>query len=420
MTEAGEGGLAERIHALPVRLVLAITGGGVQAASKLLTVPGGSQTVLDVQVPYSRTALVEFLGRAPDRFCAEETALAMAAAAWAQAAALQPPEDDEGLAIGVGVTASLVSGVPKRGPHRAFIAVQSLGGTSVGHVEFEKGRRSRVEEDALVADAALAAVVAFLSADPTQRPPGLGQGDTFTAKAAAFPTPVTGLLDGTLDSVLWLPSAGSGDDGLWPTADDIRPGLPESGEDDALRVRIGPRWGGVLSGSFNPRHAGHVRLREAAAAHLGQPVGWELPVANAEKPPLDAVSLRRRLAAFDADPAPVLLTRAATFAQKAGLLPGVVFVVGYDTAVRVLEGRFYGSAAARDAALDDLAAHGCRFLVAARLEGGTLKTAADLDAGRFAALFEPLPVEAFREDISSTELRAASPPGSGIRGQGSG
>ncbi len=127
---------------------------------------------------------------------------------------------------------------------------------------------------------------------------------------------------------------------------------------------------------------------------------------NADKPPLTAEEVRRRACQFTWR-APLWLTRAPTFPEKSALFPGATFVVGVDTAVRILDPRFYGDAAARDAALSTFAAAGCRFLVAGRVDA----------AGRFlglehlsmtsshAKLFTGIPEETFRVDVSSTELR---------------
>src|SRR5262245_20314223 len=44
--------LIAQLHDAPVRYALALTGGGAAAAGWLLSVPGGSRTVLEVAVPY--------------------------------------------------------------------------------------------------------------------------------------------------------------------------------------------------------------------------------------------------------------------------------------------------------------------------------------------------------------------------------
>ncbi len=167
-----------------------------------------------------------------------------------------------------------------------------------------------------------------------------------------------------------------------------------------------PGAGGVLSGSFNPRHAGHAGLRQAAEKFLGQPVVYELSAINADKPPLDPGQLERRLQQFS--DTPIAVTRAPTFGQKARLFPETTFVVGVDTAERILDPRFYGaSAEARDVALESIAAAGCLFLVAGRLAAGRFCTLADLTVPpRFRGLFSELPAARFRCDVSSTQCRS--------------
>jgi hypothetical protein len=61
-----------------------------------------------------------------------------------------------------------------------------------------------------------------------------------------------------------------------------------------------------------------------------------------------------------------------------------------------------------DAALDEMAGHGARFLVAARRDAsGRLRSLADAAIpARFAGLFTAIPDTRFRVDASSTDLRA--------------
>ncbi|MDE0447966.1 MAG: hypothetical protein OXH96_14980, partial [Spirochaetaceae bacterium] len=166
----------------------------------------------------------------------------------------------------------------------------------------------------------------------------------------------------------------------------------------------------LLSGSYHPLHAGHVALGKAAASFLGREVVYELPLANADKAPIALPEARRRAAQFAAR-APVVMTRAALFADKAALFPGAVFVVGADTAERLVDERFYGgSAHDMDAALAALAEHGCRLLVAGRRSGGerylTLRDLAPRIPAAHRGLFCELPEALFRRDISSTEVRS--------------
>ncbi|REJ74975.1 MAG: hypothetical protein DWQ34_07220 [Planctomycetota bacterium] len=165
---------------------------------------------------------------------------------------------------------------------------------------------------------------------------------------------------------------------------------------------------GVLSGSFNPLHYGHVELRLIAQSILQGAVAYELPLVNADKPPVDLEEAVIRVEQkFDA---PLAVTTAPVFLQKAQLMPGVTFVVGADTAARIIDPRFYpdhprGAATA----LSELRNLGCRFLVAARQHAGSLLTAENIGVpAESADLFEPIPEDAFRVDVSSSRFREQS------------
>ena len=163
----------------------------------------------------------------------------------------------------------------------------------------------------------------------------------------------------------------------------------------------------VLPGSFSPLHYGHRELARVAGEITGLEGVYELSVVNVDKPPLAAAEIRRRAAQF-AGQGRVVLTRARTFREKADLFPGSVFVIGWDTLVRLIDPRYYGgSEEAMLTALAESWALGCRFLVAGRALDGAFRTLAEaaLPAG-FSPRFQALPESAFRADISSTELRA--------------
>ncbi len=170
----------------------------------------------------------------------------------------------------------------------------------------------------------------------------------------------------------------------------------------------------IFSGAFNPRHHGHEQMARVAEKLLGAPVAWELPIENADKPPLDYLEMARRLRQFGADES-VYLTRAATFAAKAELFPGATFIVGADTLPRIDQPRFYGHGeAARDAAINAIAARGCKFLVFGRLmpldgaagdAGFRSLSRLEVSPALRAICIDEVAAERFRADVSSTELR---------------
>ncbi|MCH2209735.1 MAG: hypothetical protein MK110_00415 [Fuerstiella sp.] len=165
----------------------------------------------------------------------------------------------------------------------------------------------------------------------------------------------------------------------------------------------------IFPGAFNPVHDGHRQLRNAAATFLGDSVLFELSVCNPDKPSLTAHKVHQRLQQFtDED---VLITNAALFADKADLFPGRWFVVGFDTAERILNPRYYNhDLGLRDQFLQKIYSAKVQFLVAGRMDltgkSRIFRTSDQLPAGHdYGELFVQLPQSCFRVDLSSTMIR---------------
>jgi hypothetical protein len=372
--------LIEAIHQAPHQCVLAVTGGGAQAAGLLLNVPGGSRTVLEVIVPYHDRALCEFLGRCPAQFCSAETTRAMADRAAERARWLAPGE----AVVGVGCTASLASDRPKRGDHRFHVAISAAGLHTVSSLTLSKGARDREGEEALL-DAVLLNALAEAFGVPERFELPLLPGEELHVEREPG-----GLLEAFYRGEL------------------ARLCVERDGRHSSSST--GPPV--LLPGAFNPLHRGHVELAAVAGRLLGLPVAFELSVANVDKPTLPLDEVRCRLAQF-AWQAPVWLTKAPTFVEKGRLFRCTVFVVGHDTAVRIIAPRYYqDSADAMTQALQALRDAGCRFLVAGRLDtSGQFLGVEDLKPPEaFCGLFHGIAEEHFRLDLSSTQLRQQVSP----------
>jgi hypothetical protein len=382
--------LIEAIHRAPGKCVLALTGGGAGATAMLLGVPGASRTVLEVVVPYGERALADFLGRRPEQFCSAATAAAMAERAHARARWLAPGED----VVGLGCTASLVTDRPKQGDHRFHVAFRTYAHPTIYSVRLQKGARDRAgEEEVLDSFILLALASAFRLPEPECLP--------------LLPEEIleTGEFEylSTLDCFL---AGGATAAFVTPHGQVIAPRRPSV----------------LIPGSFNPLHEGHLQLA-AAVGQIAQcdraysAPAFELSVTNVDKPPLSNEEVRRRVEQL-AWKAPVWVTRAPTFLEKATVFPGVIFAVGVDTAARIVDPRYYGnSEAAMAEALAGFRDKGCRFLVAGRADAsGRFLELRDLAVPPvFADLFEPIPEHRFRADVSSTHLRCRT-----IESEGSG
>ena len=200
----------------------------------------------------------------------------------------------------------------------------------------------------------------------------------------------------------------------------------------------------VLPTSANPFHAGHEQLALAAASllrstgHAPLHLAFEVALYNADKAPIDASVALARIGqiagpARVATPAgmpqlsgslyPALLTQAALFMDKARLMPGCSFVIGIDTAVRLLDPKYYGGSEGLRQSLASLSDLGARFVVAARAAGAsrpgttteqvhTLAAFQHLIPAGYEDLFLELPASSFLAHISSSAIRAAVPAAS--------
>jgi len=367
------------IHDSPTRAALAITGGGSGALTRLLAVPGASRTVLEGQVPYAARALCGYLGSQPNHFCDDATALALAVVAFERATRLADGTSDSSTLLGLGATASLASDRPKRGDHRALVALQTASSTTFARLDLEKNARTRAEEEDLVARLLidLIAEAAGVSSRPEL---ALSEADGLAIRRSVAAPELADVWNRR------TPIAWSLTDGGWS----LEPPAPPAG---------------VLSGSFAPRHQGHVELQQVAESILDGPVYYELPVVNADKPPLDFETIDRRREVFS--DRPLAVTSAPTFLEKARLFPGTTFVLGIDTAARVIDPRFYDDDPEdRDLALASIDELGCRFLVAGRVDDNGFQDLSSLDLPEGCRhLFEAIPVDVFRCDVSSSDIR---------------
>ncbi len=365
--------LIAALHQSPCKYVAAITGGGSGLAERLLSVPGGSRTVLEIVVPYGEAALIDFLAARPESFCSAAASRDLARRACERARRLAPGCD----VLGLGCTASLVSDRPKHGEHRCHVSIHTSCRTQTWSLTLTKEARSRAEEEAIVELLALNVLATGLGVEKSIPVP-LQPGEDIVTETLATEDPLTAFLNGRGAILL------------------VEPG-------GRMRTVAAPSKL-VLPGSFNPLHKAHLELARTAASMENNEAAFELSMVNVEKPCLSGEEVRRRLAQF-AWCAPVWLTRAPTFVEKARLFPGAALVVGADTAARIVDLRFYQESTEKmGAAFTEFRALGCRLLVAGRVDAsGMYVGLADLAIPEhYRDLFQAVP---FRRDLSSTMLR---------------
>lgn len=355
-------------------LSVVLTGGGVGLVPWLLQRPGGSKAIAEVIIPYHEGAITAFLGHRPEQFCSSATARALAVVAFGRARQMTGTTEP---CAGVACTASLVTDRPKRGDHRIHVACQTEAVTGEYSVVLVKGLRDRPAEDELAARLTLRAITEACLTDAFV-PIDLRAEESVHTRRVEAPREWQEVFLQVRAYAAARPS---------PAVDLTRPC-------------------GILAGSFNPFHSGHRGMLEVAGHLLGVPVVLELTLVNADKPPLDYCSLSDRLATIPED-LPVILTRAATFVEKARLFPGATFIVGVDTLMRIVDPRFYGGEeTAMLNALEELAAHDCRFIAFGRQIGDRFVTADQITLPPILReRCQSVPEHLFRQDISSTAIR---------------
>lgn len=391
--------LVQRIHDAPAQLVLALNGGS-RAVADLLEAPGGSRTLLEATVPYSESALVAWLGSRPEQFCSARTARAMAVVGFDRAIRYGAAES---AAAGVASSASLASDRPKRGPHRAHVALQTVARTACWSLELQKDARSRAEEEQIVSRMVLNAMADACGIEQRLELPLFAQ-ERVDMRQIAAPETWQDLFLGRAE-VVSARSTGFSRSSEKPTKFGTTSAPPTIAPQRCPRGTPAPQV--IFPGAFNPLHAGHRRMAEVAAEMLAQPVQWEISILNVDKPPLDYLEIQQRLAQF-APEQEVWLTRAATFDEKSRLFPAATFVVGVDTLQRIADPRYYGNdVEVASQAIERLRARGCHFLVFGRAAGAAFAGLSDIELPEdLRSVCSEVPPEVFREDVSSTELRA--------------
>jgi hypothetical protein len=174
----------------------------------------------------------------------------------------------------------------------------------------------------------------------------------------------------------------------------------------------------ILSASFNPIHDGHRRMRAITSQRTGLPCHLELTLRNAAKLPLDYLSLQERLHSLRDETGFLIISNASTFVDKAWLFPNTTFAVGHDTAMRIMDSKYYGSSSqSLEFMYQNLIDLDASFLVFGRTTAdNTFQTIDPTEPSCFPESMSykywskhchVVPESEFRQDVSSTSIREA-------------
>ncbi len=366
----------ETIHKSDTKIVLIVSGVGSRALSWILDIPGASKTLLEGSVPYSTSSLMNVVGAPIEKAVSETTAFSMARSAYRRAVKLR--EDDVEV-IGIGCTGAITTNRERRGLNHAFIAIWGAKGHSCTHLQLETGLRNRQEEEEAVSRLLISELNRFIFRG-TSIELKLSESETIKTTSKTFDSPTLSLLSEQIDSYA------------------IR--------SNGLLVEDGVFSGAVLSGSFNPLHNGHKQLAQVTEKILDTTLAFEISVTNVDKPSLTSKEVIRRLEQFSKG-TEVLVSRSPLFSEKSHCFPNSTFVIGYDTAVRLVNPTYYGGKELEMyRSLQEIEENGCSFLVAGRLVETSFRGLSDMEIpSRFRHLLEEIPESRYRVDQSSSEIR---------------
>ncbi|GKU90272.1 hypothetical protein SLEP1_g4281 [Rubroshorea leprosula] len=373
MTDACVRTVVEAIHSSPTQAVLYFSGGTSLVLSWLISVSGASNTVLEAVVPYSTMSTIQLLGKIPAQYCSQQTAEEMALLAYNRALKLSRP----GLPVlGVGFTGSLATTRPKLGDHRHWTSTVTL----------SKGLRTREQEEK-VSSYLLLKAIANACKVPAIFDSELVESEVpeECEKLFSEEEELVQLING---QICFKVNPFSHETDL-------------SNEDRKI----------IPSGSFNPLHDVHLKLLEVAASICGNGYPcFELSAVNADKPPLSVSQIKDRVKQFKKVGKTVIISNQPFFYKKAELFPGSAFVIGGDTAARLINPKYYdGDYNKMVEILTGCKNTGCTFLVGDRNVDGVFKVFEDFDIPEVLRdMFASIPAEMFHMDISSTEIRKRS------------
>ena len=158
----------------------------------------------------------------------------------------------------------------------------------------------------------------------------------------------------------------------------------------------------ILSGSFNPLHEGHIELLKASSKEFKKNPLFEISIKNVDKSEINFNDLMDRINQFRSL-GKLVVTNSEKFEEKSKIFKESIFVIGYDTALRLVDNKYYNDDFKKS--LKIIEKNNCSFLVSGRFINKKYKKPNNINFEGYDYLFNILSEEKFRLDISSTELR---------------
>lgn len=391
--------LVTAIHASPNMGVIIVTGGGTEIFPLLLKHGGGSATLLDGLIPYTEAKSIQILGGKPDKLVSEQATRMMAMAAYQEAVKLSSGSSKPlfGLA-----SSSILQRTPTEREgreHVIYVALQTLYKTIsatlvIGsqddfrlNILKENTDLIRTIEEKINATMILNLLVRECTEnDPIKIGFGLDEKIIYRYSHENI---LSSLLNGSVNRI-----------GFDVFNGEIIRTRPLNFSKENIKIKSSEPSSFILPGSFNPCHSGHKDIAKHVEIQYGCVVDFELSIGNWDKPMLDFISLEERIKTCGTRT--VWVTNAPRFIDKAEIFPNTTFIVGYDTAKRLVDSRVNKDVMYD---LERLNSLNTKFIVFGREVDGEYKSGVKEFPVEFQCMAHAIkdPLKSF--DISSTKIR---------------
>ena len=404
--------IVSKIHETPTKAVILVTGGGLGIFPELTQRGGGSATLLSGFIPYDPEETYELIGGKPDKLVSEETTRVMAMAAFQRALKLSKGQYP---VAGV-ASSSVLQRVPTEREgrvHYIYTALQTDSYTTSATLTINDPKQLAVglnggsnphairllEEDIntrMILDLIAEGCGVMEQATPAKL--NFIKGCSVQRKRSPFlDVSVSKIMNGTRILFNCYPGG------------EIQPVVEKRGVNVANHTWAGSGYAAdhslIFPGSFKPLHVGHMEMAAIAEQKYKMPLAFEISIGNADKPCMDLLSLGERLKGFTGQKElqRVWVTNVPTFVQKSNMFPGAIFVVGYDTALRIVDPKFAGPV---DDVLNTFKRNRTRFLVFGRDKSdGTFQSGLADFPRAFQDISEEVSQRFYFSHVSSTGIR---------------
>lgn len=370
----------EKLHGAPQMCYVACTGAGAGVTELLWSVAGCSRTLVGSEFPYDPRAVAHLIGRVPNQYASIDAAIGLAAAGYlkgqrclAEQGKLATP------LVSLGLAAAVATDRERKGQDKVYLAVRTAWKIATVEAAFERGSLTRAKEGEICDLLGINCLLWAAGLEQVPIPQSHLTSPQVTAAGTVLPKAVTLSLDAALPIVVGADGSVAEFSALSPSTHIIFPG------------------------SFNPLHYGHDLIAQTVAAMTGKQVVFEISAANADKDGIVTEALAARALQFLGRWPAVLSENLPLFIQKARAYGGYGFIIGLDTALRLLDQKYYSSEEGRDGMLADLRQIGAIFYAVNRGDDPQA-LATFLEDPRVRGLFVPVPLLV---PISSSDLRAA-------------